>query len=63
MGFEKSRQKENVLIIPNFWRSLYYYTKCSKMIVVHIVVGSDNLSVLNFDAYYKNDTNYQEPSK
>jgi hypothetical protein len=28
-----------------------------------IVVGFDNLSVFNFDAYLKSATNYQEPSK
>jgi hypothetical protein len=28
-----------------------------------IVLGFDNLCVLNFDAHYKSDTNYQKPSE
>jgi hypothetical protein len=36
-------------------------TPCIESVPNYCIVGFDNLSVLNFEAFEKSDTNYQKP--
>jgi hypothetical protein len=50
-------------IMPNLKNNSLTIDRNSVPKLLWYLVGFDNFGILNFDAYLKNGTNYQQPSK